>query len=281
MTNILNYIKNIFKVLIWPIIFIIGQFLLIIIFSAIFNGIKYNEIKTTNNTLNKDELTIVFNEYLKTNDYKNSLTDFISSNMILITIITFIVFFIIFYLLYKKYKINYTNKLSIKNILFLLILGFCLNITYNITMSNINNIYNFTNSYDSINIDLFTYIICTGILGPILEEFLFRGIIYNKLKKFNKNMTAIILTGLIFSLFHSNIIQILYTFCLNFILIYVYIKFKSLKAPIIVHIASNIINIFICQLIINHNFLLNNILLIFSLFCLTIINFKFMKNDKV
>ena len=53
MTNILNYIKNVIKILIWPIIFIIGQFLLIIIFNAIFNTNKYNEIKIANQNLSK------------------------------------------------------------------------------------------------------------------------------------------------------------------------------------------------------------------------------------
>ena len=80
MTNILNYIRNIIKILIWPIIFIIGQFLLIIIFNAIFNTNKYNEIKLANQNLSKEEYTIIYNDYIKSNDYQNELNKFIDNN---------------------------------------------------------------------------------------------------------------------------------------------------------------------------------------------------------
>lgn len=279
MTNILKYIKNIFKVLIWPIIFMIGQFLLVLIFGIIFNFTKYNEIKLTNENLDEENLTIVYNDYIKTAEYKEELQAFINSNLLCITIITFIIFCIIFYCLYKKYKFDYGNKLTFKVCILLTVFGVCLNTCYNFIISSINDIINFTNAYDDININIFVYIICTGIFGPILEELLFRGIIYNKLKAFNSNMKSIILTSVIFAFFHHTLVQIIYAFCLSFILIYVYEKYKNIKAPILVHISSNIMNIFACIFIIHNNLFLNTLIFIFSIVILFIINLKIVKKD--
>ncbi len=279
MTNILNYIRNIIKILIWPIIFIIGQFLLIIIFNAIFNTNKYNEIKLANQNLSKEEYTIIYNDYIKSNDYQNELNKFINSNLIIITVITFEIFFIIFYLVYKKKSNNYNDKITFNNIPILILIGVSLNISYNLTLSSINNIYHFTDAYNGVNVNIFTYIICTGILGPILEEYLFRGIIYNDAKKFNKPMKSIILTSIIFALFHQTGVQILYAFCLSFILIYFYEKYKNIIAPIIIHISSNIMNIFTCMIINKNNFILNLVLLFMSFTILYIINTKIIKKD--
>lgn len=279
MTNILKYIKDIFKVLIWPIIFIIGQILLVLIFGVIFNFTKYNEIKLTNQNLDEENLTIVFNDYIQTTEYKNELQAFINSNLLYITIITFIVFWIIFCCLYKKYKFDYCNKLNFKVCILLMMFGICLNTCYNFIMSSMNNVINFTNVYNNININIFIYILCTGILGPILEELLFRGIIYNKLKTFNSNMKSIILTSIIFAFFHHTLIQIVYAFCLNFILIYVYEKYKTIKAPILVHISSNVMNFFTCMFIINNNLFLNTFIFLLVILILFIINFKIVKKD--
>ncbi len=277
MTNKINYLKHFFKVLIWPIIFLVGQFLLVLLFSLYFNINEFNTIKTNNS--DGQDITETFNNYVKTTDYSNKLSEFINSNMLLITIITFIIFIIIFKHYYKKYQINYNQKISFKTIMLLILIGTCINTSYNIIMSNVNSIYNFTNAYDKIEVNILISIICTGILGPILEEFLFRGIIFNKFKNFNKQMTSILLTSFVFAFCHSTFIQILYAFCLSFILIYVYDKYKTIKAPIIVHITSNIVNIFICLLIMKNIYILNITLLIISIIVLFIINQKLIKKD--
>ena len=188
-----------------------------------------------------------------TDIFKENFFNFIDSSLLVITIITFAIFIIIFYKKYKDYQVEYSRQLKTKEVLLLILLGVLLNCSYNLIMSSINGFYHFTDAYNAVKIDFMTSIIATGILGPILEEFLFRGLVYNKLKTFNKKMTAIVLTSIIFAIFHQSFIQILYTFCLSFVLIYSYEKFKTLKAPIIIHIASNIINVFVCLLIFQNN----------------------------
>ena len=69
MKNSFKYIKNIFKVLIWPIIFMVGQFFIQYIFVAIFNS---NE----RGTFTEKE----FLEHIKTEEYITKLNNYINSN---------------------------------------------------------------------------------------------------------------------------------------------------------------------------------------------------------
>ena len=91
MKNSLKYLKKILKVLIWPIIFIIGSFFINYIFVAIFNS-KIN--------LNNSELL----EYVKTIEYKDRLNSYINANSVIIAIITAIIFIPLFLKIFKKYK---------------------------------------------------------------------------------------------------------------------------------------------------------------------------------
>ena len=275
----LDYTKKFVKVLIWPIIFVIGQFLLLTVFTTGIINKEYNAIKLENPDVSEEQLQTIFNEYIKTDTYIEKFETFVNNNSILITCITFVIFGIIFYKKYYNYKQDYMEKLNIKTIGILIILGIVLNLSYNLIIGSFNYAVHFTDNYSAINISILTYIICTGLLGPILEELLFRGIVFNKLKKFNPQMRTILLTTFIFTFFHSNFIQMLYAFCLGFILIYVYEKYKNIKAPIIVHMASNIMNIFTCMIIMKENYILNFVLILISFLILFIINKKIIKKD--
>lgn len=254
----MKHIKNIIKLLVYPLIFIMGQFLIQYIFVSIFNSkVKGN--------LSNDE----FLQYIKTDEYITKLNNYINEKTIFIIIITMIIFIPLFYNLYKKYSMK--NDFSFKNIFVPIVFGVTVSLIYNITLYNLNNIINFTDMFKLSSLPLFTQIISSGICGPIIEELIFRGIIYNKLKTFNKSIVAIILTSLIFSVVHLNIVECIYTFGVSFILIYLYEKYKTLKAPIIMHMSLNITIILVLPLIIKGFTIFNLYLLIVSIFGLLVL----------
>jgi len=156
---------------------------------------------------------------------------------------------------YKKFSIK-SKKISYKPIL---LLGFTLPIIYNTIIYYLipNNMFNKTNIIISL--------ICSGFIGPIIEELLFRGIIYNELKKKYKIMTSILITSIVFALIHGNIITIFYTFGLSFLLIYVYEKDKNILSPIILHVICNTISTLYSLILIKNIFILNYLIFIISL----------------
>lgn len=265
MKKVFGYIKNIFKVLIWPILFMIGQFLIQYIFISIFNN------KEQGNLSNSE-----FLEYIKTEEYVQKLTNYINSKALIIIFFIMIIFIPIFYKIYKKYKKE--NNFKLKNIFIPIAFGISISLIYNITLYNINNIFSFTNIFEINKLPIIVQLITSGICGPILEELVFRGVVYNKLKEFNKPMTAIILTSLIFGLIHNNIINAVYAFGVSFILIYLYEKYKTIKAPIIMHIFLNSTIILLLPFIIKNYLVFNLYLLIVSIFVLIILRY-YIKND--
>ena len=131
-------------------------------------------------------------------------------------------------------------KLSIKyNYLSYILIGLSLSIIYNMT------IFKLEFKFDITSIPLILELICSGIIGPIFEELLFRYSLINKLSKFNSNTLCIIISSFIFAICHNNIITIIYAFIIGLFNSYYYLKKKDILVPIIIHISSNIISSFL------------------------------------
>ena len=273
----MKYLKKFLKVLIWPIVFAIGQFFIQYIFIYAFNLNEIKKLKILYPKYTNLEINKLLNKLIKTSEYNNRLTDYINSKTLLIIIIIFIIMLPILYKGFKKYKTK--NKIKLNNILIVVLLGISICLIYNISIFNLNNIFNFTNQFKLSELPIYVQIISSGIVGPILEELTFRGIVYNKLKEFNKPMKSIILSTLIFSLMHTNIVNMIYAFVISFFLIYVYEKYKTIKAPILLHMSANITTILFISILIKNNLVFNCIVLFISLIILILIYLKIIKKD--
>lgn len=227
------------KIIKWPIIYFLFQFVLIFLLAFIYISFG-NDID-------------LFNEYL-------------SSKQIYLAIILAVIFIP---LLIKDYKKNNFDKKNKINYLQLILIGIILSLIYNVFAYYFNFLLK-TSLFDSSN-NLTVTLISTGLIGPIIEELMFRGIIYNELKNKFSNMKAILITTAFFALIHINIIQILYAFALGFILIYVYEKYKNIKAPIILHMASNITTTLFLPILIQNNLIINYSVFLICLILLIII----------
>lgn len=78
-----------------------------------------------------------------------------------------------------------------------------------------------------------------AILGPINEELVLRGIIYEGYKKKNGAFWALIISSIMFGLMHMNLNQALYAMVVGIMLILIREATGSLLAPIICHIVFN------------------------------------------
>lgn len=119
----------------------------------------------------------------------------------------------------------------IHDILFLIFFGILFSTSINILL------YKITNTTSSIcNIYL---VMETGILGPILEEYIYRGKVFKSFNKIFSPKWSCILMTLLFALVHTGIINMLYAFVLGSILLALKQKYKSIKIPILFHIVVN------------------------------------------
>ncbi len=87
-----------------------------------------------------------------------------------------------------------------------------------------------------------------GIVVPVAEELLFRGLIYQRLKRRYSVRTAILLGAGLFALFHGNMVQILFAFPMGVLILLCYEKWESLEVPIMFHISVNLSTVIITQI---------------------------------
>ena len=179
----------------------------------------------------------------------DNLTNFINNYggiILILTNITYIIYII------KKHRIK-VNKYNLidnypKIYLFISIPLF------------LNSLILLINNQKIPTINIYIALFGSVIIGPILEELVFRYLIYNNLNKFNKKNTSIILSSLIFALVHNGFINIVYSFIIGTILTIIYSKNKNIKEVIILHMVANLMSLLIKEY--------NPIILISSFLCL-------------
>ena len=91
--------------------------------------------------------------------------------------------------------------------------------------------------------------IFTVLLAPIMEEFLFRKQIIDRLGKYGEK-TAIVFSGITFGLFHMNLFQFFYAFGLGVLFAYVYSRTRMLRYPVLMHMIINFMGSIIAPMLI-------------------------------
>ena len=84
-------------------------------------------------------------------------------------------------------------------------------------------------------------LIVNGLLAPVVEEIIFRGVVYNRLKANNRLITSVIISALVFGVYHQNIVQGLYAFIVGCLIAVLYEWFGRFYIPVAVHIVSNVL----------------------------------------
>lgn len=127
-------------------------------------------------------------------------------------------------------------------------------------------------------------IVAVSVIPPLVEEFLFRGVVLGKLRFFG-DAFALFLSSALFAIMHGNIIQIPFAFIVGLVLAFLTIKTNSLLPAMVVHFIVNFRSVMISILLDNKAIdenVLNNIYLIslFVVFVLGIISAAILSRKK-
>lgn len=86
-------------------------------------------------------------------------------------------------------------------------------------------------------------LLCQGIVVPIAEELMFRGVLFKRCREQMSFWGAAFSVSCFFAFVHGTVTQLMYTLILGIFLAYVYEKLGSLKAPVLLHILVNVVSI--------------------------------------
>ncbi len=97
---------------------------------------------------------------------------------------------------------------------------------------------------------LYTFIF-TALLAPIFEELIFRKFLIDRTYKYGER-NAIILSGLMFGLFHTNLGQFFYAFIIGAIFAWVYIRTGNILYSMSMHLLINLLGGTVPILLLSH-----------------------------
>ena len=84
-------------------------------------------------------------------------------------------------------------------------------------------------------------ILCLAVFTPILEELVFRGILFGRLKDMLSKPFAVGISALIFAAVHVNIVQFIYALILGVVLALLMDRAGNVYASMIGHMTANFI----------------------------------------
>ena len=83
-------------------------------------------------------------------------------------------------------------------------------------------------------------IILYAVISPIVEEIIFRGLTYTRMKQFFNRKLSIIVVSFMFGAFHGNIVQGIYAFILGILITLAYDWTTSFWGAILFHASANL-----------------------------------------
>lgn len=83
-------------------------------------------------------------------------------------------------------------------------------------------------------------LILYGIISPLAEEAVFRGLLYNRMKRCFHYGIALVVSSLLFGFYHGNPVQAVYGSILGILIAYFYDQYESFAAPVLFHAVANI-----------------------------------------
>lgn len=223
--------KTIVKSIVWPVLFGIGQIIISAILFFLFRAQKVASLSSDNT----QSVDLLFQNYLNSTQGQASFSTFMNQWIWVVIAINLLVFLPILLKKYKSYTII-NQKIKKNSVPTIIGLTISLSLFLNLILSLLDT----SGRYEVKSIE-WVLLLSTAIVGPILEEIVFRGIAYETLKKGFYKKTAMILVTILFALFHGSFYQIIYAACMGSLFLFFLEKYKSIYASILAHSISNLV----------------------------------------
>ena len=86
-----------------------------------------------------------------------------------------------------------------------------------------------------------------GVVVPVAEEMMFRGILFKRFRERQGFWYSAVCSSVFFAFMHTSTTQTIYALLLGLMLSYLYEKFRTIKAPVILHIVMNMGSVFLTE----------------------------------
>lgn len=95
------------------------------------------------------------------------------------------------------------------------------------------------------NVALFVGLILYVVVSPFVEEVIFRGFLYGRMRVYMPKIWAILVSALLFGVYHGNLVQGTYGFVMGILFTVVYEKYKNFYLAVIMHAIANLVGYYV------------------------------------
>jgi len=139
----------------------------------------------------------------------------------------------------------------LRHVGFVAILSMSISVLLNILLLRID-LSQYSERYQEVTVMLYSppfyqQLLTSGLLIPIIEEVLFRWIGFRLLRRWISFPWAMIISAVVFGTYHGNLVQFVYAGICGLLLAYLCEKYDSIIAPIVSHMAMNMVAIVFTQ----------------------------------
>ena len=206
--------------------------------------------------LNQVDATVEWTDELK-NQLTLQLYEMQTENAVVISGIVALICILIFYRVVRKEWLKRSYRIVINDASHLryLYVGM-LSAGFTLSVNLIINAWGlFKYNWDFAKVSQMIYseslliqILVIGIIVPICEELIFRGVVYERILQTGTMKSAMLISSILFAFFHGSWLQIVYAFAFSFLIIYAYQRCGNFRVTICFHILSNLSALVLRQL---------------------------------
>ena len=169
---------------------------------------------------------------------------------VLVSLATMIILTPVLYYIYRKDKLKqeefYSDgkRVRVRTYLITAVLSFSLALGLNLLIAVIK-LQELFPEYSQAAEQMFResgiiVLLATLIAAPIMEELIFRGLCYGRIRQFAGKGMTILLTGLLFGLYHMNLVQFIYASVMGMFFALIYERYRDIRLTIAAHFAANL-----------------------------------------
>lgn len=177
------------------------------------------------------------------------LDDLMGNHFALITIIALLISFVVNFFLFRRDHVIQSDYLK-KNpvhLLWIFLIGVLMSHGLSILLS-ILPLDNLIGSYETVENEVFSagwifVVIRAVIVTPVVEELIFRGLVFRRMKEYTSFWPAAIVSSILFGLYHMNLVQGIYAFLFGIIICLLYDRYGHIAAAVLVHFGANLLSV--------------------------------------
>lgn len=151
----------------------------------------------------------------------------------------------------KEHDLLYENRLSFKDVLCSALYGVALYLTVDVLLVMVGGFVDISEMIEEseeavspvFTGTLLMDMLLLGVISPVSEEIMVRGVMFNRLRSFMDENDAVMLTAILFGVMHlGSVLQMFYTFLMGYVITKAYSKYENILVPILMHAFFNLSN---------------------------------------